>query len=453
MKQFFSERTQHSADAKTKKRILIYAIAMGAVLTLLSVAYLIFAWSRYQKMAETEALILAESVGSLLHAEHIAALNGTAEDVDLIDYHLTKRSLLQLVQANDQIRFAYLLGKRGTSLVFLVDSEKETSPDYSPPGQIYHEATPEDLLPFTSGVSLLTGPAEDRWGIWYSALIPIKDPAGSGTIAVLGIDYSAEEWNQRILKRLTPDILIIASLYAVCVALFITWKGQKKLKVRAKKLSIDEALFHGVFDQAPIGISIVRDKNFSYQSEHGNLTMNSMFERILGRSSAELAGIEWPAITYAEDLQADMEQFERFAKGEIDGYSLEKRFVKPDGSLVWTNMIIASIFGRPGPYTMHLCLLEDITARKAVENELKESERSKAVLLSHLPGLAYRCKFDASWTMLYVSAGCFKLTGYQPEALLNNRDLSYKDIIAPEYCALLSEEWERILPKRDFLKV
>ncbi len=452
MKQSDLEQAKSALDATAKKRIRLTLIVMMTVLTVLSFLYLKYTWNRYQETAETDALVLAESVESLLHAEHVADLTGSAKDIDTPNYHLTKRSLQQLVQSNDQIRFAYLLAKKGDDLIILVDSEPETSPDYSPPGQVYYEAHPANLIPFTEGVSVLSGPATDRWGTWYSALIPVRISEGAETIAVLGIDYPVSDWNRRLFLRFTPDVLIIVSLYAVCVAMFITWKGQQEIKARANQLSLDEALFHSVFDQAPVGIAIIKDKGFTYRFDQGNLTMNTMFERILGRTSDELAEIEWPDITYPEDLAVDMAQFARFVRGEIDGYSLEKRYIRPDGSLVWANMIIASVTGNRGPYTMHLCLLEDISKRKAMESELKESERSKAVLLSHLPGLAYRCKYDDSWTMLYVSAGCFKLTGYQPEALLNNRDLSYKDIIAPEYCELLSEEWKRVLPKRDFLK-
>jgi len=451
MKQNHSEDASDMKDTQKKSKIVI-GIVTGILLAVLCVGYLLFAWSRYQKMAEAEAIMLAESVESLLHPEHIAVLTGSPEDVTNPDYRMTKRSLSRLIHENDQIRFAYILGMRETEMVFLIDSEDEASADYSPPGQIYYEATPKDRMPFSTGTSVLSGPAEDRWGNWYSALIPIEDPVKHTVIAVLGIDYSVDEWNQRLLKQLIPDIVIIISLLSVCIALFISWNEHQKVKERAQRLSIDEALFHSVFDQAPIGISIVRDKNFFYQSEQGNLTMNSMFEKILGRSSAELATIGWPEITYFEDLQADLEQFDRFSKGETDGYSLEKRFVKPDGSLVWTNMIIASIAGGHSKYAMHLCLLEDITARKKVEEEHMESERSKSVLLSHLPGLAYRCKYDPSWTMLFVSDGCLKLTGYPPEALLLNRDLSYNDLIAPEYRDSLANEWIRVLPGKEFFK-
>lgn len=87
-----------------------------------------------------------------------------------------------------------------------------------------------------------------------------------------------------------------------------------------------------------------------------------------------------------------------------------------------------------------------------MERALNESERSKSVFLSHLPGLAYRCNYDHDWTMQYVSKGCLTLTGYSPKSLLHNRDLSYNDIIAPEYRQVLRDEWERILAARQPFK-
>lgn len=81
-------------------------------------------------------------------------------------------------------------------------------------------------------------------------------------------------------------------------------------------------------------------------------------------------------------------------------------------------------------------------------HNLRESERSKSVLLAHLPGMAYRCLYDRNWTMQFVSAGCKELTGYEQSSLLGNRELSYNDIITPEYRELLWCEWERVLALR-----
>lgn len=54
--------------------------------------------------------------------------------------------------------------------------------------------------------------------------------------------------------------------------------------------------------------------------------------------------------------------------------------------------------------------------------------------------------------MRYVSSGCFELTGYYADDLLNNNKLSYNDLIAPEYQEILWNEWARILAERIPLK-
>jgi len=53
-------------------------------------------------------------------------------------------------------------------------------------------------------------------------------------------------------------------------------------------------------------------------------------------------------------------------------------------------------------------------------------------LLHNMPGIAYRCRNDSKWTMLFLSDGCFALTGYQPEELLYNSVMSFEDLILPE---------------------
>ncbi|NDV22976.1 PAS domain S-box protein [Desulfovibrio sp. JC022] len=65
----------------------------------------------------------------------------------------------------------------------------------------------------------------------------------------------------------------------------------------------------------------------------------------------------------------------------------------------------------------------------------QDKEKILETLLSNLPGMAYRCKNDVEWTMDFVSEGCFELTGYKPESLLANRDISYSDLILPQYQA------------------
>ncbi len=421
-----------------------YTIIFILIIVSLSGIYLYFAWNRYQDIVSSEAIMLAQSVESLLHSEHIAELSGNAEDLDKPEYIMIKRSLTRLIETTNPIRFAYLMGEKDGSIVFLLDAEPSDSPDYSPPGQVYTEADDMVWEPFKLGNTVLTKPRTDRWGTWISALVPIKDTTNGKVIAVLGIDYSASEWQLRLLKQMIPDLIIIFCIFALSGALLRIWIQQSTLKGLSKKLEYNEALYHSVFDQVPVGIAIVHDKSFIFQSKLGQININPMFERILGRTSNDLVNIEWTEITHPEDLQADLEKFGQFKTGKINGYSLEKRFVRPDGSSIWTNMKVSPFLGSSNKYSMHLCLLEDISMRKATEESLRESERSKAVLLSNFPGMAYRCHYDRQLTMQYVSSGCFALTGYAPESLLYNKELSYNDLIIPEYRDIIWAELEGI---------
>lgn len=88
---------------------------------------------------------------------------------------------------------------------------------------------------------------------------------------------------------------------------------------------------------------------------------------------------------------------------------------------------------------------------KFAVDSLQESERRISTLLSNLPGVAYRCKNDKSWTMEFVSQGCFEITGYQPEDIIQNKKLSFNDLIVNEFRESIWTEWQKaIVEKRPF---
>lgn len=124
--------------------------------------------------------------------------------------------------------------------------------------------------------------------------------------------------------------------------------------------------------------------------------------------------------------------------------TIEVQHYRADGSVIWIEMNVSILRDSQGLAIGFLGVSRDIASRKQTELALKESERSKSVLLSNLPGMAYRCRFDRDWTMLFVSAGSTELTGYSPESLIHNRDLSFNDLINPKYRESLWREWEHI---------
>lgn len=430
------------------KKSRLKLLVMIIIFMIISIFYLRNSWFRYDNIARKEAISLARSLEVMLHAEHLSDLSANAEDIDKPQYHNTKESLIGLAKADNPVQRAYLLGEKNDEIIYLMDSYDEDSPNYSLPGKVYGHNKEEIIDLFVSGDVLLTPERTDNEGTWISVLIPIKDVNNDKVIAVFGNDYSVAEWNVGIWNHMLPDVIILIFLVILTFFLLRFWYQHNILKSLHKKIAFDEALYQSVFEQAPIGIVIGGGKKYITKSEFGAPVINSMFERIIGRSSDELKHYSWTELTHPDDLETDLNLFDRFKSGEIEGYTLQKRFIRPDGSVVWTNMKISNLIGSMDNNATHLCLLEDITAKKEVEDSLKESERSKSLLISKLPGMAYRCKYDKKWTMEFVSDGCYKLTGYMPESLLNNKDLSFNDLITEEYREPLYNEWTRILAVR-----
>ncbi len=414
------------------------------IIILMILAGVLFAYQTvvdYQNEVNRNALRLAETAQAFIPVGMLDKLQAKPEDTALSEYQHIKNSLIKFKQLNKNVEFAYLFTRIDDKLYFLVDSEPSGTDDYSPPGQEFYEATDQDMQPFINGETLLTDPVTDRWGTWISALVPIKDPYSGEVIAEFGIDFSAEERNLGLFLRIIHSLAIVLSVLAVLAILFRLQSKNMDLNDLSIKLRQSEKLFRKVFEQAPIGIAIVKD--FTTMS-----IINPEFSRIVERSQEQMLKTSWVDMTHPEDISADLAQFEKFQAGEIDGYTMEKRYLTPEGTPRWVKMVIASLNmnteieskGRD-----HLCIVEDIHDKKCMEVALRESERNKSALLSNLPGLAYRCKYDREWTMQFLSDGCFALTGYHTEQLLNNNDLSFNELILPEYREILWKEWDKVL--------
>lgn len=128
-----------------------------------------------------------------------------------------------------------------------------------------------------------------------------------------------------------------------------------------------------------------------------------------------------------------------------DFFSLELTQPCKDGSTIITEAVVR-IWRNPqtGKLELHGST-RDITKRKRIEENLRESRRQHAAMLARLPGMAYRCGNDCGWTMSFVSSGCLELTGYAPDDLIGSKRIAYGDIIRPAYREPVWEEWQRAL--------
>jgi len=86
--------------------------------------------------------------------------------------------------------------------------------------------------------------------------------------------------------------------------------------------------------------------------------------------------------------------------------------------------------------------------RRRTDEALRESQRMLSTLISNLPGMAYRCLNDPGWKMTFVSQGSRELTGYSPEALIDNREVAYGELIHPDDRESVWEEVQAALEAR-----
>lgn len=294
-------------------------------------------------------------------------------------------------------------------------------------------------MPVMNGFQVLEALGKDQRfrGIRTLVLTNYAEPENE----IRGLSLGAVDF---IRKPIHMDILKVRiDVHATLIRM------QRKLEQEMHKQAL---AFNQIFDQVPVGIAVSFNATASTEEENRYLSINPMLEKITGRTKAELLKLGWAAITHPDDLAMDMDKYEMMLSGKIDRYELDKRYIKPDGSIVWVHILVSSLDFHDSDRLNHISIVMDITAQKETEKALQESERSKSVLLSHMPGMAYRCKYDRDWTMMFVSDGCLALTGYPPESLLGNKVLSFNDLILPAYRDALWNEWAQDLEKHAFFR-
>lgn len=433
-----------------KARIVFFSILL--CLVLISVLFVRSVWSNSIERTTQDALRIAKIAECGFSTRQIERLDVDSTDIYKTEYGEIKNSLIEIASYHEDIRFAYIYAKKEDGRTYIVaDSELPASEAYSPPGQDYPEASPRMRQACQDGNVFVEGPTTDRWGTWISVFVPMKESRTGKVVAVFGFDYSVNMWYSYSTKQTTLAALLALCILFVYICLFaaiqknITIKREKrKLSEINEKLSKQEELFRTVYEQSPIGIAI--------SSSSGIIDVNPMFEKIVGRQREEILIQSWVDYSHPDDIGKDLELLKKFFAGEINGYSMDKRYIKPDGSIVWANIILAPLNIGREKGIQYLCLVEDISERLKAESDLLESERSRGVLLSNLPGMAYRCKVDRYWTMEIVSNGCFDLTGYKPESLINNKEISFSDLILPKYRESLVNLWSILLKDRNKLK-
>lgn len=144
-----------------------------------------------------------------------------------------------------------------------------------------------------------------------------------------------------------------------------------------EKLIESEKRFRSYFELGLIGMAITSPTK-------GCLAVNDEICKILGYERDELLVKNWAEMTHPDDLAADAAEFDRVMRGEIDGYKLDKRWIRKDGRIVDTMISVKVLRRADDSVDYFVALLEDITERKRAEEALRESEAKYRTLFDSI---------------------------------------------------------------------
>jgi len=124
------------------------------------------------------------------------------------------------------------------------------------------------------------------------------------------------------------------------------------------------------------------------------------------------------------------------------GKDKEIHVVRKDGALVPVRLVVGRV-DLPGPPVL-VGFLTDLTERRAIEQERRRGEEQLRSLVRNIPGVAFRCRYDADWSMLFISDAVEALTGWPAEDFLHSR-ISFGRIIHEDDAERIGEQVARAL--------
>jgi diguanylate cyclase (GGDEF)-like protein/PAS domain S-box-containing protein len=204
----------------------------------------------------------------------------------------------------------------------------------------------------------------------YSAIVEARLLTGNGEIIWVEVHFNVEKDIKGHVIRLngiSQDISVRKQ------ALLLAHESDERFKT--------------MFIQAPLGIALIDSLNGNH------CEVNPRFAEIADRSMDEILQLNWMQITHPDDLQADLDKMILLNTKKINGYHMEKRYLRPDNTSVWINTTIRPLNVKDKAQPRHLSMIEDITERKLVESRVKYLNRVYA-MLSEINSLIVRVQSE-----------------------------------------------------------
>ncbi|MCD1295070.1 hypothetical protein CUJ83_08675 [Methanocella sp. CWC-04] len=266
------------------------------------------------------------------------------------------------------------------------------------------------------------------WVSWTNKAI--RDAAGNIIeILCIGNDITGrKEAENELIKARNELEKRVADRTSELTRLNEALTNEIKDRTVAEQALIDsEQRFRATFEQAAVGIAHVStDGDF--------LRVNEKFCEICGYTHDEFVGLKFHDITYRDDLKKDLESIDRLLAGDIQTYTMEKRYIKKDGNIIWIDLTVSLVRDAEGNPKYFISVIEDITERKHVEEEVRKSQEMLRLVMDNIPQAIFWK--DINSVYLGCNAIFAKFAGLEdPEDIVGKTDydLAWKKDEADSY--------------------
>ncbi len=282
---------------------------------------------------------------------------------------------------------------------------------YQPHGYANGQAAMEDILHGWFAVVLLDLRLEDFSGLEVLRFIKRHSP-GTACIFLTGYasqDSAIEAVNAGAYSYFIKPVNIEQLLVTI----------RRAIEKRQADLALVESERHyqALADVAPVGI-------FRTDAQGNTTYVNPRWTRISGFSSEQALGSGWFNALHPEDRpRIEQGWQETIAKRQVS--AAEYRFLHQDGSITWVIGQAQPEFDASGNFTGYIGTITDITSRKQIEEDLRNSEARYRLITDHIEDIVWQ--MDVNFRFTYVSPAVMRVMGYTPEEACQHKVTDFLD--------------------------
>jgi diguanylate cyclase (GGDEF)-like protein/PAS domain S-box-containing protein len=207
---------------------------------------------------------------------------------------------------------------------------------------------------------------------------------------------------------------------------------------RAEQALLDrKAILRATFDQAPIGITHISSQGYFIRA-------NRKFTEMVGYSEQELFHMHIADLSYPDDRDIGLEEFQRSVCGDISTFTVEKRYLKRGGKIVWVRLTVSSMRdAETGQHKFNIAVIEDISQRKYAEEALRESEARFRVLVEHTAQAVWETNADGN-----VVSDSSSWRSYTGQTQKEWQGSGWLNAVHPEDRQNAQEQWRQAVAQR-----